>query len=131
MANSGLFGGMFGNSYIQNGTKAYDTNRHIVDKNKNIVYLDGITLMSFSSSTFICPDNMYIFTMNLNGNVDYGGDPIILYSFQIYNNDSLVLDFIPCKRKSDNKPGLYDTVEGKFYTNQNTSGDDFVTGDNV
>lgn len=31
-----------------------------------------------------------------------------------------VLDFIPCVRKSDNKPGMYDTVSKTFYTNAGT-----------
>ena len=39
---------------------------------------------------------------------------------QIYENDILVRDFIPCIRKQDNKPGLYDIVNNVFYTNQGT-----------
>jgi hypothetical protein len=37
--------------------------------------------------------------------------------------------FIPCYRKFDSKPGMYDPVEGKFYTNAGTG--EFVVGPDV
>lgn len=40
-----------------------------------------------------------------------------LYYFKIYDNGELRRDLVPCKRKSDNTPGLYDRVTGAFYTN--------------
>ena len=40
-----------------------------------------------------------------------------LYSFKIYENDTLARDLVPCYRKSDNVAGLYDLVNGTFYTN--------------
>lgn len=43
-----------------------------------------------------------------------------LYNFKIYHNNNLIRDFIPCMRKSDNEVGLYDSVNGQFYTNQGT-----------
>ena len=49
--------------------------------------------------------------------------------FIISNNDIIKKDFVTCYRKSDNKPGLYDIVEGKFYTNQGTG--DFVKGPDI
>lgn len=43
-----------------------------------------------------------------------------LYNHQIYQSGSLVRDFIPVKRKADNKPGLYDKISRKFFTNKGT-----------
>jgi hypothetical protein len=40
-----------------------------------------------------------------------------LYNFQIEVDNVLVRNFIPCKRKSDNVIGLYDSVNKVFYTN--------------
>lgn len=40
-----------------------------------------------------------------------------IYSCKVYENDILVRDFIPCYRKSDGVIGLYDMVNGVFYTN--------------
>lgn len=49
---------------------------------------------------------------------------------KIYDNNVLIRNFIPCYRKYDNKPGLYDTVNNEFYTNQG-NGDDFVVGPDI
>ena len=49
---------------------------------------------------------------------DYG--KYKLYSCKIYGDNGIVRDFIPCKRNSDNKLGLYDRVEGTFYPNNGT-----------
>lgn len=40
-----------------------------------------------------------------------------IYYFKIYDNWTLVRDFVPCYRKSDNVIGLYDLVNNQFYTN--------------
>lgn len=37
-----------------------------------------------------------------------------IYSHQIYRNDVLIHDFIPCYRKSDSKVGMYDMVASEF-----------------
>ena len=42
-----------------------------------------------------------------------------LYSCKIYNADTLVRDFIPCKNPSGTV-GLYDTVNGTYYGNSGT-----------
>lgn len=43
-----------------------------------------------------------------------------LYSFQIYENDVLVHNYIPALRDLDSKPGLYDVAAGEFKTNNGT-----------
>jgi hypothetical protein len=40
-----------------------------------------------------------------------------LYRCKCVKSDSLVRDFIPAMRNSDNVVGLYDMVNGGFYTN--------------
>lgn len=47
------------------------------------------------------------------------GQGIKLYSCQIYDNGTLVRDFVPCKNASG-AVGLYDTVDGQFYANAGT-----------
>lgn len=44
------------------------------------------------------------------------------FNFKIFDKSTnkYIRNFIPCYRKSDNEIGLYDIVEGKFYTNQGT-----------
>lgn len=46
---------------------------------------------------------------------------MLLYYFRVYNSSGeTVADLQPCRRKSDNKPGLYDLKNGKFLTNAGT-----------
>lgn len=49
-----------------------------------------------------------------------------LYSCKMYNNSTIVRDFIPAKRISDDKCGLWDKVNFKFYTDEN--GGNFTAG---
>ena len=49
-----------------------------------------------------------------------------LYSCKMYNNSTIVRDFIPAKRVSDGKCGLWDKVNFKFYTDE--SGGNFTAG---
>lgn len=51
------------------------------------------------------------------------------YSVKIRNGLNLIRDFIPVKRKTDNKVGLYDLVEHKFYGNSGSG--DFVAGPEI
>lgn len=52
-----------------------------------------------------------------------------LYGCKIWNDTTLVCDFVPCYRKSDNVIGLYEKVGGSFYTNDGTG--TFTKGANV
>ena len=52
-----------------------------------------------------------------------------VYSLKIYDGDTAVREFIPCYRKSDNIIGMYDLVNGKFYTNSGT--EEFIKGEAV
>ena len=59
---------------------------------------------------------MYILSCNVKGSAGDGAQGN-LYRMTIKENDVIVRDFIPCYRKSDSKPGLYDIVNKQFYTN--------------
>lgn len=54
---------------------------------------------------------------------------LTIYSWKFYQDDVLIRDFVPCYRKSDNKIGLYDTVNNAFYTNNGTG--TFEKGNNI
>ena len=49
--------------------------------------------------------------------------------FKLYDGDTLVRNFIPCYRKSDSEIGMYDVVNGVFYTNQGSG--TFLKGKDV
>lgn len=71
-------------------------------------------------------DNLYIFGQGNQTSTQLVGKIARTY----YKTDGVfVLDFIPCRRKSDNKPGMYDTVTQTFFTNQGTG--EFICGPDV
>lgn len=52
-----------------------------------------------------------------------------IYSTRLYSDETLIRDFVPCYRKSDNVAGMYDLVTNTFYTNAGTG--DFTVGHNA
>ena len=65
--------------------------------------------------------NVYIFGENYGGNISNILQSAKLYYFKIYNNDELVRDFIPVRRKPDNVICLYDKVTEQFFENAGRS----------
>lgn len=89
-----------------------DTSRHkMVYKNKQY-FLDGAYLGEDTRTLNTTDGNIFLFSYG--GGVYYNGK---IYGCKIWNNKTLVRDYIPVKRKSDNVVGLFDNVNGIFYTN--------------
>ena len=65
----------------------------------------------------------------LKGDADWVKFVGRLFFASLYSNHVKVADLVPCYRKSDNKPGMYDLVNNVFYTNQ--GGGDFTVGPDV
>ncbi len=83
-------------------------------------YIDGVYKSGCSTTNTYYTANkpLYLFANNdYNWTVQYRGSSMKLYSFKLYNNWTLVRDFIPCYRKSDSVIWLYDRVNNSFYTN--------------
>ena len=53
----------------------------------------------------------------------------LYHAWAISNTDEYLYDIIPCYRKADNKPGLFDLINNTFYTNNQTG--EFIVGPNV
>lgn len=67
------------------------------------------------------PNSAYLQQQKTNG--------VYVYSVTYYKNGAKICDLIPCYRKSDNKPGMYDVITNSFKTNIGTG--DFTIGQNV
>lgn len=82
-------------------------------------YSGSVRVYATTTSTNASKGKIYIFanhnssTNGANAIQQIGG--MKLYKFQMWDNNVLVRYFIPCKN-SDNIVGLYDIVEGKFYS---------------
>lgn len=77
-------------------TSSPNLNRTTIDKNKNVTTSsDGSVNKTHAAQTFQCSYNMYLFQMNNGGqiyNASYGSR---CYSCQIYDNGTLIRDYIP------------------------------------
>jgi hypothetical protein len=54
---------------------------------------------------------------------------IKIYTFKIYENGTLIRDYVPCYRTSDGVIGMYDKVGNSFYTNAGAG--EFKKGENI
>lgn len=100
--------------------------KYVANNTNNVWSIDSsnITVSPNSSDFSKNGGNLYLFSVNNGGN--YNKASMKLYSCKIYNNGTLVRDFIPAKRISDSKCGLWDKVNYKFYTDIN--GNNFIAG---
>lgn len=88
--------------------------RRIVDKNKETTTFDGQTY-SFEEKSFTTPASLKLMASDNNGTIEWYMVGRV-YSCQIYDNDVLVRDYVPCANASGTA-GLYDLVNDKFYGN--------------
>lgn len=107
---------LYGNA-VQNPTGTC-TGKHSIDFNQNVLTLDGKN-STFAKTTFQLSYNLLLFATITNGNVDSQRGQMAIYSCQIYDNGTLVRDFLPCINPS-RAVGLYDLVGRKFYGNAGT-----------
>ena len=112
-------------------TKATDTNRHLFDFNfANADDLRCLTIDggAVSSATGLVGTRSKIGSGSLVlgaartaastiGNISKHR----IYSCQMYEEDVVVRDFVPVKRKADGVSGLYDLVEGAFHASAGTA----------
>lgn len=108
------------------------------DRERYVFVEDWITPQYKVSSYTATPDNyfpswnhneFFLFGRNQNGSPLNMGT-MKAYSVQIYNSaGKLVLNYVPCYRKSDSKPGMFDMVSRTFVTNAGSG--DFTVGGNV
>ena len=101
-----------------------DTSRHIVETGYTGTTLttgfDG-TMQTMEQTVPTVPTNYFIGALSTGnvaaGTTYYKGK---IYGVQIYKNNTLVRDFQPVRRASDNVLGLYDRANGVFYANSGT-----------
>lgn len=89
----------------------------VVDKNKNVTMIDGDIAYTAPTATFTAPKSMTLFAVNNNGTINKGS--VRFYYCKIYDNGTLVRDYIPVKN-ADGVYGMYDLVNDVFYGNLGT-----------
>ena len=115
----------FNRNYMTDSIEAGDT--VVIDWNKNIInyskndapYVEIVR----QYGDFVSPHNMLMFANQRPEGITAG--KVKIYYFKIYDNGTLVRDFVPVLDK-DSVPCMYDLVEHKFYYNAGTG--NFVAG---
>lgn len=88
--------------------------RYTVDQNKNVCTSNGVTATG-TANTFQLTNNLYLMAVN-QADAAIQNAKLKLYSAKVYDNGTLVRDFIPCKNASGTL-GLWDNVNSVFYAN--------------
>lgn len=115
----GCGGSIFKNVLTGFGEGLYIKHRVILSKDSLTV--DGNIQSRNSSATFDPSQPCYLYAINAYGiGAQRLSTTLRLYSVKLYENKNIMRNLIPCYRKSDNEPGMYDTVSGAFYTNNGT-----------
>lgn len=107
----------YGNQVV-NTSNIGVSGRHLFDKDKNVTYLDNVAVSNFSYSAFLSAVTLSLFCSYELGNYDYYAT-FKLYSCKVYDNGTLVRDFIPAKLP-DGSIGLIDKLTEEFYPNMGT-----------
>ena len=115
--SSGTWYGGYGSGLGTTGV-SYNINRVLIDFDKNIIKINGETTTTFSEKNFQSETETVLFSCNTGGTLSYYLTAK-LYSCQIYDNGTLVRDFVPCINASG-EVGLYDLVGKQFYGNAGT-----------
>lgn len=127
--NTGVF--QFIN-YPNNGLKSYvgygnealelnpgaETGRHTMELDKNVCKLDNVIRHTFTAQTFQLSQPIWLFTRNAGGSSyphEQQSLPIKFHACQIYDNGTLVRDYVPARRPG--VVGLYERVSGAFVIN--------------
>lgn len=89
-----------------------------IDMNKNVVTLNSLEPKKFSNETFASTCPLCLFANN-NGGAISGHAAAEMFGCQIYDNGTLVRDYVPCL--DDNGAAcLYDQVNGTYAHNAGT-----------
>lgn len=106
-------------------------NEVIYNDENNYVFYNGTNVATVSDLTNIGGNTITLFGRRNNASSVSVIAKAKIFNCQLYdkNTNTLVRDFIPCYRKSDNVIGMYDLVNDVFYTNSGTG--TFLKGNDV
>lgn len=107
---------LWGSTYSQYFSIDYTT-RHTMEINKNAATVDSES-KTYTATSFSVGYALYLLADNSNGTAN-AISSAKLYACKIYDNGTLVRNFIPCKNASGTV-GLWDDANSTFYTNAGT-----------
>ena len=117
----------YGSGMVTTGINLYDGKFHVVKVENGALYKDGSIIAQRAVSSFSIGVPIFLFAVN-SSRQSMGYGACKLRSCKIYNNGTLVRDFIPCKNASG-VIGLWDDVNSVFY--QNAGSGTFTAGPEI
>ena len=117
----------YGNGMVTTGINLYDGKFHVVKVENGALYKDGSIIAQRTVSSFSIGVPIFLFAVN-SSRQSTGYGACKLRSCKIYDNGTLVRDFIPCKNASG-VIGLWDDVNSTFY--QNAGSGTFTAGPEI
>ena len=108
----------FGNKSVEGVFTNYNYNtKYLIEINSDGILVDNELIHEWGDvGTFETTTNLYLFKNSTSSTAPRA----YVYYCKVYDGNTLVRDFVPCYRDSDGVIGLYDIVNGIFYTNQGT-----------
>lgn len=122
--SSGTYGTRYGTTSTKYVPNLSGPGRHVFDRNKNVLSVDGVEAVSADYASFTISSSLTLFARN-DGTAVNGYINGRLYSCQIYDNDVLIRDFWPCYDPSG-VACLYDKVSREYFYNAGTG--EFTAG---
>lgn len=115
----------YGSSHTNLAQFNYDTVYNVESKaavGEQYFKVDGVTVYTGTDLTeYINNFNMALFACTFGNATEFSlKSNARIYGLVANVNGQKAADFIPCVRKSDSKPGMYDTISKTFYTNAGT-----------
>lgn len=98
--------------------------RILIDVEKSKCAFGEYTITA-EEAKYQCSNSLMLFTMISAGTVDERRVSAKLYTCRIYDDGTLIRNFIPCTNPS-NLVGLYDLIDERFYANSGTG--NFIAG---
>lgn len=117
LSAGGVRSDYFGSTKSLTGVVA--TSRITLDQNKN-AFTAGGSSATHTATTNASSLDLYLCAINQAGSATtISGKGIRIYSCQVYDNGTLIRDYVPCINP-DGVVGLFDVVNKKFYGNAGT-----------
>ena len=111
-----IYYGSKGSAY--SSTNVVANTRLVADLNKNVSTLNGNALMTATVNTFTGANPLIISGL-YNASAPGFLTALKIYSCKIYDNGTLVRDFVPCQTTAG-EIGLWDDINSAFYGNAGT-----------
>lgn len=113
---------LYYNTSSASATEWAESTRRKIAISRNGVYENDVQkIPAFSNLSYTSSDSTIVLFARRGSNGIVGNNiKAKIYNFMCIESGATIAHFIPCYRKSDDEPGMYDIVRNQFYTNSGT-----------